>query len=185
MDSSNDDIKDISLDIQMTEFESNTDIHNDIHTKIENNIENMIKLKEEEKTANDLKSIGVQSISSVTMKNIRSKIVTDIVAPSYYEDVKDTISSRKRWLSMSNYAEVISKILSGTSTVVAFASGVYQYQYLSFIAGCLGTIGIVSQQFSSYAKNETAERTEQANKILNILKIETIPDLSTMDDQKQ
>jgi hypothetical protein len=183
MDGSTEEHKEISIDIPLNEFGA-TDIE-DIHTKMESNIENMIKLKEDEKAKSDLKSIGTHSVSSVTMKNIRSKIVTDIVAPSYYTDVKDTITSRKRWLALSNYTEVVSKILSGTSTVVAFASGVYQYQYLSFIAGCLGTIGIVSQQFSSYAKNETAERTDQANKILSILKIETIPDLSDTDDKKQ
>jgi hypothetical protein len=123
-----------------------------------------------------------RSITSVksnhsSFSSIRNKIINEIIAPSYFNDVKGTMSARKKWRSASNKIETASKILAGASTIVAFASGVYQYQYLAFIAGCLGTIGIVSQQFATYAMKESQERTEQANKILKTLNINEVDDL--------
>ena len=119
----------------------------------------------------------IKSTTSNNFSSVRLKIINDIIAPSFYDDVKGTISARKKWRSASNKIETLSKILAGSSTIVAFASGVYQYQYLSFIAGCLGTIGIVAQQFATYASKESQERTEQANKILKTLNINQLDDL--------
>lgn len=122
--------------------------------------------------------IQTESPNKTIFENVKNKIISQIIAPSYYNDIQDTVESRKKWRNMSNKIETLSKILVGSSTIVAFASGVYQYQYLSFIAGCLGTAGIVCQQFATYAIKESQERTEQANKVLKNLNIHQIEDLT-------
>jgi len=112
------------------------------------------------------------------LKNVKQKIIKEIVVPNYYNDVKCTITSRSKWRNSSNKAELLSKLLTGAATVIAFSAGAYpDYSFLSFIAGCVGTVAMVSQQFSSYAKGEEKERTQQANKILQVLDIESIPDI--------
>ena len=69
-------------------------------------------------------------------------------------------------------------VFTGISTIIAFGAGAYtDYTYLAFIAGCIGTGALVLQKFSTYSKGEYRERTNQANKILKQLSIDSIPDL--------
>jgi len=128
--------------------------------------------------ARDLTPLEEETKStSSSYTSIRQKIINEIIKPSYYNDVNSTMESRQKWRDASNKIETLSKILAGASTIVAFSAGVYQYQYLSFISGCLGTLGIVAQQFSTYAMKESQERTQQANKILKTLNIKEVDDL--------
>jgi len=116
------------------------------------------------------------------LQNIRIKIIQDIIAPNYYEDVSELINSREKWRRVSNWFETIGKILMALSTIVAFASGYYNFQILSFIAGSLGTISMACQQFSIYSVNESKERNNQVNKILKDLNIKRLKDLTDVDD---
>lgn len=116
-------------------------------------------------------------------KKVKNRIISDIVVPSYLRDVKGTVNSRGKWRNSANKAELISKILTGAATIIAFSAGAYtEYTYLSFIAGCVGTGAMVCQQFSTYARGECKERTDQANKILKVLGIDSIPDLDDGDE---
>lgn len=114
--------------------------------------------------------------------NVKSKIVNDIIVPNYYGEIQDTVQATKKWKKTSNIAELFSKILTGIATIIAFGAGAFtDYTFLSFIAGCIGTVSLVCQQFSTYARGEARERISQANKILQILGIDSIPDV--MDEQ--
>jgi hypothetical protein len=125
----------------------------------------------------------ISEISYEPVKSIKRKIIKEVIVPSYFSDIQSTMRDRTSWRILSNRVEFFSKILTGLATVIAFASGVYRTQeYLSFIAGCLGTTALVCTQFASYAKSESKKQTEITNKILTKLKIDNIPDL--MDDKK-
>jgi hypothetical protein len=116
-------------------------------------------------------------------KIVKNRIIKDVVVPSYLKDVKCTVNSRGKWRNASNQAELVSKLLTGAATIIAFSAGAYtDYTFLSFIAGCVGTGAMVCQQFSTYAKGECKERTDQANKILKVLGIDSIPDLHDSDE---
>jgi hypothetical protein len=152
-----------------------------------NSIEDFLNHKEESKKCNE-KTIQIENdvlsetseTASQNINTVKNRIMKDIVVPNYYNDVKGTISSRKKWMKSSNITELLSKILTGLATIVAFSAGAYtDYTFLSFIAGCIGTVSLVCQQFSTYAKGEAKERTQQANAILKMLNIDasTVPDL--------
>jgi hypothetical protein len=142
-------------------------------------IEDFLNHKEESKKCIEVLSEASETVSQ-NMNTVKNRIMKDIVVPNYYNDVRTTISSRKKWMKSSNITELLSKILTGLATIVAFSAGAYtDYTFLSFIAGCIGTISLVCQQFSTYAKGEAKERTQQANAILKMLGIDasTVPDL--------
>jgi phosphate/sulfate permease len=131
-----------------------------------------------EEKSNYLKEENILETSCENIKEIKSKIVKEIIVPNYYIEIRDTVKATKKWKKSSNLTELFSKILTGLATIVAFSAGAYtEYTFLSFIAGCIGTGSLVCQQFSTYARGEARERISQANKILHILGIESIPDV--------
>ena len=108
---------------------------------------------------------------------LAQKINDELIEISYYDDVKKGLHYRYKWKKIGDITEAIAKIVSGLSVVFAFASGFFNISYLSFIAGCLGTLSLVLLQFSSYAFKESSERTRQINKILSKLGISSLVDI--------
>jgi hypothetical protein len=94
------------------------------------------------------------------------RAVAEIVGPAYVRDVRDLSDGRYAWRKAHNACEAASKVLSGCSTVVAFAAGAYESKSLSFVAGCLGTGALVVMLFASYAARESTERTRHLNDTL-------------------
>lgn len=154
-----------------------------IHKDEKTNLQTSITI-DEQLSNNEYKPspLAFKNIKS-SIKQTRTNILDKIVLPNYYQDIESIMDARSLYRLSSNYTELFSKILSGASTVVAFAAGAYpDYTYLSFVSGCIGTVAIVCQQISTYFNKQESERTEQANKILNIFGIGSIPDL---DNEQQ
>ena len=97
---------------------------------------------------------------------------------NYYQDIEHNIKSKSNWKITSDASNTFSKIISSFAIIVSFASGYFNYSTLSFIAGSLGTVSSVSLQFSTYAMNESRERTQTVNKILEYIGINKIVDIS-------
>lgn len=137
------------------------------------NLKSRIEKMNDEDILNLQKEVEVKDNISV-----KSKIINDILVPNYYDEIKNTVQATKKWKKSSNMAELFSKILTGIATIVAFSAGAFtDYTFLSFVAGCIGTCSLVCQQFSTYSRGEARERITQANKILQILGIDSIPDV--------
>ena len=117
-------------------------------------------------------------MSNKISTKVKDEILTELVEPCYKADVKELIQERKFWRKTGNYFESASKVFIGASSIVSFASGIYNYQLLSFFSGTTGVLSLVCMQFSSYSYNESKERTSKLNKLLEKLKIETVPDIS-------
>jgi hypothetical protein len=117
-------------------------------------------------------------MSNKISTKVKDEILSELVEPCYKADVKELIEERKFWRKTGNYFESASKVFIGASSIVSFASGIYNYQLLSFFSGTTGVLSLVCMQFSSYSYNESKERTSKLNKLLEKLKIETVPDIS-------
>jgi len=117
-------------------------------------------------------------MSNKISTKVKDEILTELVEPCYKTDIKELINERKFWRKTGNYFESASKVFIGASSIVSFASGIYNYQLLSFFSGTTGVLSLVCMQFSSYSYNESKERTSKLNKLLDKLKIETVPDIS-------
>ena len=117
-------------------------------------------------------------MSNKISTKVKEEILVELVEPCYKTDIKELINERKFWRKTGNYFESASKVFIGASSIVSFASGIYDYQLLSFFSGTTGVLSLVCMQFSSYSYNESKERTSKLNKLLEKLKIETVPDIS-------
>lgn len=117
-------------------------------------------------------------MSNKISTKVKEEILIELVEPCYKTDIKELINERKFWRKTGNYFESASKVFIGASSIVSFASGIYNYQLLSFFSGTTGVLSLVCMQFSSYSYNESKERTSKLNKLLDKLKIETVPDIS-------
>jgi len=117
-------------------------------------------------------------MSNKISTKVKDEILIELVEPCYKTDIKELINERKFWRKTGNYFESASKVFIGASSIVSFASGIYNYQLLSFFSGTTGVLSLVCMQFSSYSYNESKERTSKLNKLLDKLKIETVPDIS-------
>lgn len=117
-------------------------------------------------------------MSNKISATVKEEILTTLVEPCYKTDIKELINERKFWRKTGNYFESASKVFIGASSIVSFASGIYDYQLLSFFSGTTGVLSLVCMQFASYSYNESKERTSKLNKLLEKLKIETVPDIS-------
>jgi hypothetical protein len=108
--------------------------------------------------------------------SLRKTIMTELVEPSYFTDVKEMLEDRKSWRNTGDNFSTLSKIFVGLCGVFSFASGNYQNQNFSFIAGTISVLSLVCLQFSSYALKESKRKTDDLNKILTKLNISNIPE---------
>lgn len=109
---------------------------------------------------------------------IAEKIRKELVEPNYYRDVEYNIISKSRWKIIADVTEAFGNILIAVAAILAFAAGFFDYQLLSFFAGCTGTLSFTLLRFSSYSMKESWERTQQVNMLLEKLGISTIPDIT-------
>lgn len=106
-----------------------------------------------------------------------SKIQTDLIDVSYYDDIRFNLKSKSVWKFVGDGSEVLAHVATGAASILAFSTGFFDNYVLSYVAGCLGIVALVLAKFSSYAMGESRERTEQVNKLLASLGMESIPDI--------
>jgi len=106
---------------------------------------------------------------------LKEKILKDLVEPSYFIDVNETIKGRKCWRISGHVFESLSKILLAVSGVISFAAGVYDDKLLSFIAGTLSTVSLATFQFSLYSLRMHKKNSLELNQLLDKLNIDTLP----------
>lgn len=108
-------------------------------------------------------------------ERVKTEIMTTLVEPSYYKDVKETIRGRSCWRISGHVLETFSKIFLAVSGVLSFAAGVYNDKMLSFIAGTFSTVSLATFQLSSYSFKQNKKNTLELNQLLEKLDIEEVP----------
>ena len=122
-----------------------------------------------------------QSIQIVRPQMI-SRVHSELVEPSYYNDIKDAIKYRHTWRKCGHVFETLSKIMIASSSILSFSSGYFGSSTFGFFAGCSSTISLACVQFASYCFKESKENTEDLNNLLKKIHIETLPEFH--DDEK-
>jgi hypothetical protein len=75
--------------------------------------------------------------------------------------------------------ETTSKLLLGATSIVAFATSVYPCNtYLSFVAGSVSTLSLVSLQFANYSFRESKLSTDNLNILLSKIDAGSLPELN-------
>ena len=112
----------------------------------------------------------------LTSGDLRHDVEEHIINPDISEEIKSLLKSRNRWKKISNVTETFGHFLILSSTILAFASGVYKCNdSLSFAAGCVNAASISFLRFSSYAFNESNERTTSLNTLLARINVAPLP----------
>jgi hypothetical protein len=115
------------------------------------------------------------------------RILFQIIEPSYYLDIETIIKNRRRWHICGHVFETFSKILIACSGILSFSSGYYDTPILGFLAGSSSTLSLASVQFSSYCFKESKDNTEELNKLLTKINLDTIPEYNNeiSNDEKK
>jgi hypothetical protein len=108
---------------------------------------------------------------SDTLKN---DILVTMIEPNFKSDITRNLKLRKKFKGCGICFETTSKFLVGVGSVLSFASGIYKYDILSFIAGTTSVLSLVMLQYSSFCYKESKKMTLELNEILKKLHMPTI-----------
>lgn len=105
---------------------------------------------------------------------LRNDILINLVEPQYKNDVIINLKLRKKFKKYALFFEVLSKFFVGVGSVMSFASGIYNYQILSFLAGTTSVISLVFLQYASFSYRESKKISLELNDLLKKLNISTL-----------
>ena len=120
-------------------------------------------------------------MSNKISNNVKTQIVTSLIEPMYFSDIKEIISGKKGWRLTGQIFETISKVLVAVGGIVSFSSGYFSNPILGFIAGSISTVSLATLQFSSYSYTQNKKKTAELNILLQKLNIDTIPDIDEVN----
>lgn len=126
----------------------------------------------DDKSSDKMTSSKSEFLFNKTRQSIKEKLNRTVEG-----DIKDTIFWRFIYRKSGNIFEICSLLTSLVSTVLAFSAGAFNHSELSFAAGCLGSISMAFMKAHSYAMNESRERNEQLNQLLEKAHIKYMPSL--------
>jgi len=107
--------------------------------------------------------------------SVKTKIVQELIEPSYRDDIENMISGKKCWKLTGQIFETISKILVAVGSIISFSSGYFNDPLLGFLAGSISTMSLATLQFSSFAYIENKKQGQDLNVLLKKLNLDVIP----------
>ena len=117
--------------------------------------------------------------TTITVSEIvKQKIMDELVEPCFYKDIKALMAERTIWRKSGNIFETFSKLFVGAASILSFATG------LNFWSGTSSVLSLVCMQFSSFSHSESKERSNKMNKLLDKLKVENVPDISSQNNNQ-
>jgi hypothetical protein len=105
---------------------------------------------------------------------LKNDILVTMIEPNFKSDITRNLKLRKKFKACGICFETTSKFLVGVGSVLSFASGIYKYDILSFIAGTTSVLSLVMLQYSSFCYKESKKMTLELNEILKKLHMPTI-----------
>ena len=102
---------------------------------------------------------------------LRNDILINLVEPQYKSDIVRNLKLRKKFKKYALIFETFSKFFVGVSSIMSFASGIYKYQIMSFLAGSTSVISLIFLQYSSFSYRESKKLGLELNDTLKKLNI--------------
>jgi hypothetical protein len=106
--------------------------------------------------------------------NLKNDILVNLVEPQYKNDIIRDLRLRKRFKNYALLFETFSKFFVGVTSVMSFASGIYKYEVMSFLAGTSSVVSLVLLQYASFSHREYKKITIELNDMLRKLDITTL-----------
>ena len=117
--------------------------------------------------------------------SIKTKIVQELIEPSYRDDIENMISGKKCWKLTGQIFETISKFLVAIGGIMSFSSGYFNDPVLGFLAGSISTMSLATLQFSSFAYIQNKKQGQDLNVLLKKLNLDIIPVLEQNHGEMQ
>jgi len=124
-----------------------------------------------------LKYGGIDQGNSISVC-VRERIISKLIEPNYYDDVRCTLSARRWWRIIGHVFETTSKVAIAGSGILSFSSGFYGDKRLALFAGVTSTLSLALAQLGLYCFKQSKNNTDELNTILQKIKIETVPNLN-------
>lgn len=105
--------------------------------------------------------------------------VAKLINERYIDDVRVGLRTRNCYKITGDICETLAQIFICIGSVVSFSAGIWNYNYLSYIAGAFGVFSISLHRFSIYAHGESRERTDETNRILVAIGVGKIVDITS------
>ena len=106
--------------------------------------------------------------------NLKNDILVNLVEPQYKNEIIRNLSLRKKFKNYALVFESLSKLFVGITSVMSFASGIYKYEVMSFLAGTSSVVSLVMLQYASFSHREYKKITIELNDMLKKLDIVTL-----------
>ena len=113
--------------------------------------------KEKEKEKEEEQEMGIIDA------DFKKMIIQEILRPAIKDDIKSGTHDRKFWTHVETWCLTAAQIFAGLSAFAAFASGFFKVEFVSYIAGTLGIIGILMSRFASYAHTQIIQQVNALN----------------------
>jgi hypothetical protein len=102
----------------------------------------------------------------IISESTKKEILSNLVEPSYKNEIKTTIRLKKLFKSCAICFETTSKFFVGVSSIMSFASGIYKIQILTFLAGTTSVISLVLLQYASFSYRESKKMGSETDTLL-------------------
>jgi hypothetical protein len=106
--------------------------------------------------------------------NLKNDILVNLVEPQYKNEIIRNLALRKKFKNLALVFETLSKLFVGVTSVMSFASGIYKYEVMSFLAGTSSVVSLVMLQYASFSHREYKKITIELNDMLKKLDIATL-----------
>ena len=112
-----------------------------------------------------------------------------IISPQYERDVKELLGGRHVWKRTRDIIEVVSKVLGGLASIVAFGASSIKNpaasDWLSFTSGCIGTVSLTLMLFSNYSGRVSRLRTRELNSVLKYIGVTPVAQIASNPDAEE
>ena len=106
--------------------------------------------------------------------NLKNDILVNLVEPQYKNEIIRNLALRKKFKIFALVFESLSKLFVGVTSVMSFASGIYKYEVMSFLAGTSSVVSLVMLQYASFSHREYKKINIELNDMLKNLDITTL-----------
>jgi len=113
---------------------------------------------------------------SATYKNM----IINMIDEQNYSDIEKGLYERSCWKTTGDITATLGHITTGCAAIIAFAAGSFNIWWLPFVAGCLSTLSILLLKFSDYSMHESKDSTDETNRLLTKMGLDTIVDISNV-----
>ena len=97
--------------------------------------------------------------------------------------MKELLAARHAWKRARDRIEVVSKVMGGLASVVAFGASAVKNpiasDWMSFGSGCIGTLSLTLMLFSNYSGRVSKLRTRELNTVLKYIGVTPVPQISS------